>query len=248
MRFFVTASQINKNQNKNKNQIVITGDDAGHICNVLRLKPKEQIVICDGAGTDYTCVLEKVTKTQAICSVLSFSQNKNELPFAITLYQGLPKNPKTDIIIQKTVELGIHQIVFVETSRSVPKIKDAEKKLSRLQKIAKAAAMQSQRGIIPKISIANFDTAIENIKGLGLIAHEKENEFTLRHVFAQTVLLKEMAVFVGPEGGFSQDEIDKATAVNMVPFTLGPRILRTETAAIVATAIIAYEIDHRRII
>ncbi|MCL1994669.1 MAG: 16S rRNA (uracil(1498)-N(3))-methyltransferase [Defluviitaleaceae bacterium] len=251
MRFFAAPEQITKNHTTQIAQITIVGEDIDYMRNVLRLKPGEQVIICDGMGTDYVCVLESLTKERALCRALSFSKNTNELPFAITLYQGLPKNPKTDIIIQKAVELGVYQIVFVETSRSVAKIKDTEKKINRFQKIARAAAMQSQRGIVPKIGITNFACATENIKGLGLIAHEKESNTTLRQAFSVGGIYerkfseshcKDIALFIGPEGGFSEEEIDKATAAKIIPFTLGPRILRTETAAITATAIITYEL------
>jgi len=240
-RFFVDKSSIADNQ------ISITGDDFRHIKTVLRLLPGENVILCDSCGTDFLCEIESFEKDFVRTKIIEKTQNISEPNVQITLFQGYPKADKMDFIIQKCVELGITQIVPMLTERSVVRLDKAKatKKLERLQKISEAAAKQSGRGIIPKIlPISTFLQALELSTTLdgAIIPYEKEQVTTLK-TFASAYNGNSVGIFIGPEGGFSETEISAAKAANVLPVTLGRRILRTETAGLVSTAILLHELD-----
>jgi 16S rRNA (uracil1498-N3)-methyltransferase len=241
-RFFVNDESIGKDT------IRISGDDVNHISKVLRLRVKEHISISDGKGTEYLCSISSINRDYVICDILEKNMNITESPVKVDLYQGIPKSTKMDLIVQKCVELGVNRIFPVDTERVVVKATEERgfsNKIVRWQKIAEEAAKQSARGKVPVIENSIlFNETLEKLKeyDLCLIPYEKENSTGLKHVLKGKNNIKKVAVIIGPEGGFSEDEIKKAEESGAVPVTLGPRILRTETAGFVSLAIILYEL------
>lgn len=217
---------------------VVTGQDAHHITRVLRMRVGDELTLCDGAGVDYVCRITSLCD-EVVANVLYRRPSESEPSVAVTLYQGLPKSEKMDLIVQKCVEIGICRVVPVAMARSIVKLNPAEgeKKRDRWQKIASSAAEQSGRGIVPEV------TAPISFKQL-LAAVESENVVTFYEgggepladiVSAET---KQLSIVIGPEGGFDADEIERLRAVGARVATLGPRILRCETAPLVALAVI----------
>lgn len=238
-KFFVSKQQI-------ANQITILDEDAKHIKTVLRAKPGEEMTVCDGEGTDYFCKINAVAEKEILLDILEKKLCQTEPAVKITLFQGLPKADKMDMIIQKCVELGIDSIVPVVTERTIVKLdKKEQKKIQRWQKIAESAAKQSGRGKIPCIqNVLSFSQAIEESKKLcsAVIPYEKELQRGIKE-FVKTFSGDTLGLFIGPEGGFSLEEIQQAKKEGILPITLGKTILRTETAAIVATAILLHELE-----
>jgi len=217
----------------------ITGSDVNHIKNVLRLKKGDEIVICNGRGKDYYCIIREILDYQVIAWVRHVQEADTELKSRIVLFQGLPKKDKFELIIQKAVELGAAEIVPVITSRVIVKLEDKnkeEKKLQRWQSIAMEAAKQSGRGIIPSVKpVHSFFDAIKALSDmeLALIPYEKASDMNkTRAILSRLSEFSTIGVFIGPEGGFSDDEILLAMEYNVTPITLGRRILRTETAGL----------------
>ena len=220
-------------------EAVIEGGDARHIAGSLRMTVGEQLTLCDGAGTDYACTVTAVDRESVTLSVDAAAPTTAEPTLAVTLYMGLPKGDKMELIIQKAVELGVTAIVPVAMSRCIVKLdgKDAAKKQARWQKIANEAAGQSGRGILPvvespitwKQALTRF--AAENT----LLCYEGGGA-----PIGQLVSPADTAVslVVGPEGGFDPAEVEAVTAVGGRIATLGPRILRCETAPLAAIAVL----------
>lgn len=238
-KFFVEPYQIKDNL------IQVIGEDAKHIKTVLRSREGEEITLCDGLGTDYFCRIASLEEG-VTAEILSNEPCQSEPKTKITLYQGLPKADKMELIIQKCVELGVDRIVAVSTERCIVKLdKKEEKKLDRWQKIAEAAAKQSGRGKIPEIApkVLRFSEALAEAKNLSgaIIPYEKEENRGIRS-FIEGFAGNEVGVFIGPEGGFTEDEIQGAIDAGVLPVTLGKRILRTETAGMTAIAILLYEL------
>lgn len=239
-KFFVTKEQV-------KEHIEIVGEDAKHIKTVLRKKEGEELIVCDGEGVDYVCSISCFEENKIIADIIDKQLCQAEPPIKITLFQGLPKADKMELIIQKCVELGIDTIVPVATERSIVKLDKKEyKKIERWQKIAEAAAKQSGRGKIPQIgNVLTFEQALQYSKKLdkSIIPYEKEQKRNLKE-FIKKFQGKSIGVFIGAEGGFSEQEIKKAIEHNVQPITLGKRILRTETAGMITVAILIYEIEQ----
>jgi 16S rRNA (uracil1498-N3)-methyltransferase len=238
-KFFVEPHQIKDNL------IQVIGEDAKHIKTVLRSREGEEITLCDGLGTDYFCRIGSLEEG-VTAEILSREPCQSEPKTKITLYQGLPKADKMELIIQKCVELGVDRIVAVSTERCIVKLdKKEEKKLERWQKIAEAAAKQSGRGKIPEIApkVLRFSEALAEAKTLSgaIIPYEKEDNRGIRS-FVEGFSGNEIGVFIGPEGGFTEEEIHGAIDARVLPVTLGKRILRTETAGMTAIAILLYEL------
>lgn len=225
----------------------ITGEDVNHIRKVLRLQKNDEIVICDGRGTDYFSVIDDITPERVSASIIRFEKTLTEPPVSITLFQGIPKSDKMDLIIQKCVELGITEIVPVSTARTVVKLedqKDCLKKAERWQRIALEASKQTGRGIIPRVNTpVNFNQAIKIAEAYEnkIIPYEDEKTAGIGSAIKSFGPGK-IAVFIGPEGGFSGEEIDMAREYGLRPVTLGPRVLRTETAGMAVLAILMYEL------
>lgn len=227
-----------------KNEAVIIGPDVNHIKNVLRMKPGEKVLLSDGKGTNCFCELTLIEEDRVIGAILPEKVEDTELPAMVTLFQGLPKGDKMETIIQKSVELGVHSVVPVETARCVVKLdaKKEEAKRKRWQAISESAAKQSKRMIVPKVEpLMKFKAAIARAKeyDLAIIPYEDSERLSGAGGMALTRTLlgslrpgARLAVFIGPEGGFSDEEIAFAMEMSVKPVTLGKRILRTETAGL----------------
>ncbi|MBP2072710.1 16S rRNA (uracil(1498)-N(3))-methyltransferase [Thermoanaerobacterium butyriciformans] len=224
----------------------INGDDAHHIINVLRFKIGTKLIISNGKNQYVVSVID-IENSSVILKIIEEYNQVVESPVNITLYQGLPKSDKMDLIIQKCTEIGIKKIVPVETEFSTIKIKEKNiyNKISRWKKISLEASKQSGRSIVPDVLMpVGFKDALESLNefDLCLIPYEKETNMRLKDVLKKNFDAKNICVFIGPEGGFSENEIMAAIEYGAIPVTLGPRILRTETAGIVTSSIILYEL------
>jgi len=220
----------------------LSKEDINHIANVLRLKTGDEITICDGKLTDYKCSITKISKSAVEFKVLGSAPNLSEPCMQITLFQGLPKSDKMDLIVQKCVELGVSQIVPVESARSISKIKGSgDKKTARWQSIAEAAAKQSGRGIMPEIgNVISFDEAIKLMVSydIALMPYELERENSIATALKTSANISNIAIFIGPEGGISGEEIALAKSKGIQTVTLGRRILRCETAGFTSLTLI----------
>ncbi|SHI70939.1 16S rRNA (uracil(1498)-N(3))-methyltransferase [Lutispora thermophila] len=242
-RFFVDIENIKKDT------IDVTGEDVNHISKVLRLRIGDSIVLCDGHGMDYYVSIEGMDKHEVRTRILSKEPSKTEPKINVVLYQGIPKSAKMDVIIQKCTELGISQIVPVINARSVVKLsdeKDERKKVERWQRIALEAAKQSQRGKVPKVEMPiAYEEALKNVAHLDLsvMPYELEKNNKLKNIIRGKII-NSIGIFIGPEGGYEDEEIYSAVERDIVPVTLGPRILRTETAGSTVLSCVMYELDE----
>lgn len=235
-RFFMAGTNIMGGM------AVIRGRDAEHV-RVLRLRPGEDLVICDAKGTDYRCRLVSSGPEEAEAEVVEVVRCPAEPSVAVTVLCALPKGDRTDYIIQKCVEAGANEIVFFSSSRCVAKPETPEKKLERWQRIAEEAAKQSGRGIIPSVSWAGeYAEAlnIANSKELKLFLYETGERERLDAVLEANRDVKSVALMTGPEGGFAQFEADLARIVGLHVCSMGERILRCETAPVVAVTAVMY--------
>jgi 16S rRNA (uracil1498-N3)-methyltransferase len=221
-------------------QVALSGAAAHHLSRVLRMRLGDAAVLCDGAETDYTCEITRITADVVTLAVRGARPSGTELPLRVTLFQGMPKGGKMENILQKCVELGVFAVVPVYTEHSVPRAR-GEEKTARYQAVAEAAAAQSMRGIIPCVLPAvSFEDALARTADYDNIwvAWEREEKMTL----AQTVRCAaglSAGLWVGPEGGFSNAEMKALSARGARTFTLGRRVLRAETAGMAALAVIA---------
>ena len=219
---------------------LITGEDAHHIAKALRKSVGELLTLCDKNKTQHLCRIEKISPEGVLVRVVSANECLHEPSVEITLMAALTKGDKMENVIQKSVELGVHKIVPVLTARCIsrPDAKAAEKKQQRYQKIAEQAAMQSQRGIIPTVTaftdlktaaltLSSFDKSILFYEGGGA---------PLRNIIDENC--RSLAIFTGPEGGFEESEVQLLADHGDSLATLGPRILRAETAPLAALAAI----------
>ena len=229
--FFVSEEQINGEN------AYIEGSDVNHIANVLRMKPGEELLISVKGDWDYLCKIVDIETDRVNLKVLE-SMEQRELPVNITLLQGIPKSDKLEMIIQKAVELGVSEIIPVKTKRVVVKIdeKKVGTKVNRWNAIAESAAKQSKRSIIPKVyEPMSIDNALEIVKDFGvkLIPYENADGIDkTRKILDNMDKTKNIAVFIGPEGGFEESEVERIKNSGFEVITLGKRILRTETAGL----------------
>lgn len=228
--------------NVNDGYNVITGEDAVHISKSLRMLPGEKVTLCDKNSICYVCEITEVTKTAVTVKILESFPCENEPPINVTLYQALTKSDKMDTIIQKAVELGVSRIVPIMTNRCIsrPDEKGMAKKLERWQKIAKGAAMQSRRGIIPKVDkLLSLKEATNDCLSLdmGMVFYEKYGD-KIGSILKGNI--SSCGIFIGSEGGFDEAEIETINSQGIKIATLGKRILRTETAPLAALSIIMY--------
>lgn len=243
-RFFVSPEAISNTE------IIITGSDVNHITNVLRMKIGERIIVSDGAGASYCCEISSLGRDAVYASILDGQVSNSELPVKIVLFQGLPKSDKMELIIQKAVELGASEIVPVETARSVVRLDSKKKaaKTSRWQSIAESAAKQSGREVIPTVSVPlSFDGALEKAGELDMLIVPYECADSVSKFKEKLDSLKKgmsIGIFIGPEGGYEETEIEKAQAAGGEIVSLGKRILRTETAGIAALSICMFNIEN----
>lgn len=246
-RFFVSMEAVDTSSGR----IMITGEDVKHIRSVLRSMPGDALELSDGVGVDYDVTIEAVEKDNITTKIVCAKPNKTEPPVHITLFQGIPKADKMEYIIQKCIELGVKRIVPVLTARTVVKFdnaRDAAVKTTRWRRIALEAAKQCDRGIVPVVEEpVRFDEALKLAEGcdLRLLPYEEEAAGNLRQQLSkqgQSEGAQRLAIFIGSEGGFAAAEVQKAVEGGFKSVTLGPRILRTETAGIAVMAIIMYEL------
>lgn len=218
----------------------ITGADALHIAKALRMRPGEALTLCDGKGTDFEGVLETVTDRQVTVRITASRPSQAEPTLAVTLYQGLPKGDKMDWIIQKAVELGVTAVVPVATRRSVARLEGkADKKQERWQRIAAEAAGQCGRGMLPSVERPlSWSQALSRLSGEPALVFYEGGGRPLRELVTPST--RRLSVFVGPEGGFDPEEIDAIRRQGGGVATLGPRILRCETAPLAALTLLMH--------
>ncbi|RHV31910.1 16S rRNA (uracil(1498)-N(3))-methyltransferase [Coprococcus sp. OM04-5BH] len=232
--------------------VVITGEDVNHVKNVLRLKENDELIVSDGRGRDYHCRISGITNEEVVADICDICDNFSELSTEITLFQGFPKGDKMELIIQKTVELGVTRIVPVMTKRTVVKLDDkkAKKKTERYNMIAESAAKQSGRGMIPEVTMpVSFAEAVSMAEKLdmNIIPYEEaEGVEYSRNIIKNIKGKKSLGIFIGPEGGFAREEVEKALDAGVSAITLGHRILRTETAGMAVISIIMFELEEDR--
>lgn len=246
-QFFVEPGQINIDDKS----VIILGNDVNHIKNVLRMRVGEEISVSNGLdGKEYRCGILALEEERVLCELRFIKEDGVELSGKVYLFQGLPKADKMELIIQKAVELGVYQIIPVATKRCVVKLDDkkAKSKVQRWQTIAEAAAKQSKRGMIPKIAEPmNFGEAIKLASSMDvkLIPYElAEGMDKTKAIISGLQPGQSIAVFIGPEGGFEEAEIEKALSCGVEPITLGKRILRTETAGFTVLSWIMYQLEE----
>lgn len=246
--FFVESNQISADQKK----VEITGNDYNHIANVLRMKPGEQFSVSvrdDDSGKELFYEVESINDSSVIGNLCFVEEVGNELPSRIYLFQGLPKVDKMELIIQKAVELGAFKIIPMSTKRCVVKLdeKKANSKVARWNAISEAAAKQSKRAIIPEVTMPmTMKQAVEFAKDMQVKIIPYENaegmDFT-KKIMEGLKPDQDIAVFIGPEGGFSEQEIELCNENGIAPITLGKRILRTETAGFTIISWLMYHLE-----
>ena len=243
--FFVNPEQVEDGL------IRITGSDVNHIKNVLRIRQGEEMLVSDGTGRDYLCQAEEIAGQEVTVRILETEEEGRELPSRIWLFQGLPKSDKMEMIIQKAVELGAEAIVPVATRNAVVKLdgkKEASKR-ARWQAIAESAAKQSKRSRIPQVlGLMSLKEAFSYVTkegfSLKLIPYEGEQGMEgAKKALGQVGPGQQIAVFIGPEGGFDEDEIKQALELGILPVSLGKRILRTETAGLAILSVLMMKLE-----
>lgn len=245
-RFFVDPCQIDEKAH----QIYITGTDVNHIVNVLRMKQGEELWISDGSKKEYHCTVESFDSDQVCLHILYAQEPDYELPGRIYLFQGLPKADKMELIIQKAVELGVYEIIPVETRRCVVRLdgKKAVKKTERWNQIAQSAAKQSKRMLIPEVhSVMTYKEALHYAETLDvkLIPYElAEGMKDTKNLISQIHPGQSIGIFIGPEGGFEEGEVEAAVSAGASPVTLGKRILRTETAGLAILSVLMFHLEQ----
>ena len=250
-RFFVKSKYVNNNV------VEIRGNDFNHISNSLRLKPEDKIIVTIGDGYDYIVELKEFTEEAVFGDIINKNINLSEPKIKVDLAQAIPKNRNIELVIQKSTELGVNNIIPIDTKRTIVKLTPSKEKrrLKRWQKIAEEAAKQSQRGRIPDIkpvlSLDNneLETLFTNYD-LILVLYAGEKNTSLKNILNEykNHNVNRVLVMIGPEGGFTPEEIDLFNTININKdiqiITLGNRILRTETAGLAALTSIMYEFDE----
>ena len=243
-RFFVNEDQILGDE------IRLTGPDVNHIRNVLRMSCGEQLTVSDGRGMDYYCSISELMAGEIRLSVIDRWASFSELPVKITLFQGLPKADKLETVIQKSVELGVYEVIPVITRRTIMKLdeKKKDKKLARWQAIAESAAKQAGRAIIPEVGdVLTFRQALDRCAEMDavLMPYEKaEGMEAARSLVRSLHGMKRIGIFIGPEGGFDEEEVRQAREAGASVMTLGHRILRTETAGMTVLSVLMFELEQ----
>ena len=245
-RFFVEPHQIDEEAH----QIHITGSDVNHISNVLRMKTGEELWISDGSKYEYRCTIESFEPDEVLLNIVYSQEPEYELPCRIYLFQGLPKADKMELIIQKAVELGAYEIIPVETKRCVVKLdgRKSAKKTARWQQIAESAAKQSKRMLIPNVhEVLTFREALKYAESMDvrLVPYELARGMQeTKEILAGIEPGQSVGIFIGPEGGFEEKEIEAAIEGGAKPITLGRRILRTETAGLAILSVLMFQLEN----
>lgn len=244
-RFYVEPNQIMEDS------ILITGTDVNHIKNVLRMRIGEKLIICNGQGKDFYCIIKDESDERIVTSIEETKATDTELTGKLYLFQGVPKKDKMELIIQKAVELGVYEIIPVMTSRTIVKLEDKKKemkKIERWQSIATSAAKQSGRGIIPIVAdTMSFKQALAYAQTMDcrLIPYEKaDGAARTKEIIGNLKGNESIGIFIGPEGGFEESEIELAVSAGLESITLGRRILRTETAGLAILSNIMLQMEQ----
>lgn len=244
-RFFVEPAQVGEKE------IIITGSDVNHIKNVLRMKPEETILISSGENLEYTCYIRELKEEEIIAHIMYVQESGYELPSRLYLFQGLPKSDKMELIIQKAVELGVHEIIPVASKRAVVKLdaRKEEKKRTRWQAISESAAKQSKRMYVPEVKkVMSFSQAVEYAGQLDVVLVPYELAKGMgetREIIGKIKKGQSVGIFIGPEGGFEETEVEMAVEkANAKAITLGKRILRTETAGLTVLSILMFTLEE----
>ena len=251
-RFFA----LKENIDLSAGVITLTGDDAHHIARSLRMAEGEEVIVCDGEGTEYLCRLDRIRDTESVCAVLSSEKSLAEPPYSLLVCQALVKGDRMDTAVQKSVESGATELLPFVSSRCIVRMRDGKKdddnKLRRLRRIASEAAKQCGRGRLPAVDDeTGFETMLRRAAGteLPLFCYEDEKTSMLGTVLADVKskgkVPASVAVVVGPEGGFSPEEARMAKDAGLIPVSLGRRILRTESAAAFVLACLSSEFELR---
>ncbi|TQR19275.1 16S rRNA (uracil(1498)-N(3))-methyltransferase [Psychrobacillus vulpis] len=246
MQRYFTNELIQEN-----NMITITGEDAHHMIQVMRMSPGDHVYVVSSNNT-YTMEIVEGSSKSVLLQVIEMHEHSNEMPIKISIVCGLPKGDKLELITQKATELGMHTLYPFEAKRSIVKWdkQKNEKKLARLQKIAKEAAEQSHRSFIPHIhNPISLTELLEIAKtyDVKFVADEEDAKSTIRKKFAEQLKKvydkQSILIVFGPEGGLDRSEIQLLKENEFQPISLGPRILRTETAPLYALAAVSYEYE-----
>ncbi len=241
VRFFVEAEELFLDT------VTLSGENAAH-ARVLRLKPGEQVLLCDGQGCEALCCVDSVDNMSFILSVRERRQAPTEPSVKVAIYMALPKAEKLEHVIQKATELGASEIITFPTRRCVsrPDEKSLKKKLERWQKIAASASEQSGRGVIPQVKVlSDYKQALHHAAQaeLPILLYENEHATTLRMALERGNA-KSISLISGPEGGFEESEVEQAQSMGIQICTLGSRILRCETAPLCALSAVMYAVGE----
>lgn len=248
-RYFIRQDQLNENK------IRLEGNDAHHVINVMRMKPEDHIYCCTPDGKTANCKIEELSNDEVTVLVVEWIDENKELPVSVTIAQGLPKGDKLELIVQKGTELGAGKFLPFFASRSIVKWdeKKGRKKTERLQKIAKEAAEQSHRSQIPEVLFPfSFKELIQESASydLKILAYEesaKSGELSnLVTSLQSTNRGSSIMIAIGPEGGFADHEVEALSNAGFISCGLGPRILRTETAAMYFLSVVSYQFELLR--
>jgi 16S rRNA (uracil1498-N3)-methyltransferase len=241
-RVFVSLNNVSEKT------ALIEGSDVNYLKNVLRLSIGAEIRVLDSKSKEYSAVICSMSDDKINVELTGEKHPKSEPKIKVTIAHGIPKNPKMDLIVQKSTELGAVRIIPIKTERSIVKINPdkEDNKVARWQRIAKEAAEQSGRLIIPTVEgIMNYKDlfAIKSEFDLCLMLWEMEKERTIKAVFQENKTVKRMLILIGPEGGFSHEEAETAKCEGFITASLGSRIVRTETASMSALSMFDYEYE-----
>lgn len=249
-RFFVSKEDI-------QGKIIVVRKDAHHLVHVLRVRRGEKLTVSDAQGMDYLCEVMDISKgeEEVLLKILSGEASKTESPVRLKLYQALPKNDKMEWILQKGTEIGIDTFIPFISERVIsrPDVKSQKKKNERWIRVCEAASKQSGRGKIPSVEpVLSFSEVLSQVKArpqeLSLLCYEEEKAVSMKKALQEISgrgekLPECVSIFIGPEGGFSEAEARELREAGAIPVTLGPRILRTETAGAVAAVQVLYEFE-----
>ena len=247
-RFFVEQSDIDMQEGR----IAVCGNDVNHIRNVLRMKPGEQILLCtgnEGDPVEYLCEIDELRSDMVLARILDLQKNARELPSDICLFQAIPKGDRFETVIEKSVELGVHEIVPVMSARTIVRLdeKRAQKKTDRWNSISLSAAKQSKRSFIPKVDLPHtWKQALERSRTLDRILVPYENAEGIAHTREVIGAIRpgeSIGIFIGPEGGFEESEVRQLEEMGGSVITLGHRILRTDTASIATLAMLMLHLE-----
>lgn len=234
---------------ENNSVMIENKEDIKHITKVLRYSEGDKLEVCDGNDNEYIVEITEMDKSMVKASIIEKVDIKRESSVRIKIYQGIPKGQKFDLIIQKLTEVGVAEMIPVDTKRVVSKFdaKKEAKKMERWERIIYEASKQSKRGRIPVLrEPLSFKKAVEDCKDntVNFVFYENERNKSIRNIIRENKDIESIGIFIGPEGGFESDEIDELTSAGVNCVTLGNRILRTETASIVGASIVLYELGE----